>query len=144
MAEESSVIDVAMKLEIHELLARSAYALDERDLAMLEACFAPDAVMVVEIAGGSGPARFEGRDAIMGLMRGSMAAQHDKRRHVTTNTLVVEATSGAVSLVSNLTLTSVENGAIRLVTSGLYRDRVRRDAGRWVIAERRIDLDMAY
>ncbi len=138
------MIDVAMKLEIHELLARSAYALDERDLAMLEACFAPDAVMVVEIAGGSGPARFEGRDEILGLMRDSMAAQKDKRRHVTTNTMIVAATSGAASLVSNLTLSSVENGAIRLVTSGLYRDRVRREAGRWVIAERRIDLDMAY
>jgi 3-phenylpropionate/cinnamic acid dioxygenase small subunit len=138
------MIDVAMKLEIHELLARAAYALDERDLAMLEACFAPEAVMVVEIAGGSGPVRFEGRDKILGLMRDSMAAQKDKRRHITTNTMVVAATSGAVSLVSNLTLTAVENGAIRLVTSGLYRDRVRREAGRWVIAERRVDLDMAY
>ncbi len=138
------MIDVATKLEIHELLARAAYALDERDLAQLEACFAPEASMIVEIAGGSGAARFEGRDAIMGLMRDSMAVQKDKRRHVTTNTMIVAATSGAVSLVSNLTLTAVENGAIRLVTSGLYRDRVRREGGRWVLAERRIDLDMAY
>jgi 3-phenylpropionate/cinnamic acid dioxygenase small subunit len=138
------VIDAATKLEIQELLARAAYALDERDLAMLEACFAPDAVMILEIAGGTGPLRFESRDAIMGLMRDSLAAQKDKRRHVTTNTIVVAATAGAVSLVSNLTLSAVENAQIRLVTSGLYRDRVRREGGRWLIAERRIDLDMAY
>ena len=87
-------MDTATRLEIYELLARSAYALDERDLAMLETCFAPDAAMILDIAGGSGPIRFESRDKIMG--------------------------------------------------SGLYRDRVRREAGRWVLAERRIDLDMAY
>jgi 3-phenylpropionate/cinnamic acid dioxygenase small subunit len=137
-------LDAATKLEIHELLARSAYALDERDLAMLEGCFSPDASLALDIAGGSGALRFEGRDEIMGLMRDSMAAQRDKRRHVTTNTMVVAEQGGEVSLVSNLTLTSVENGAIRLVTSGLYRDRVRIESGRWVIVERRIDLDMPY
>ncbi|MBM4382520.1 MAG: nuclear transport factor 2 family protein [Deltaproteobacteria bacterium] len=137
-------IDAATKLEINELLARSAYALDERDLAMLEACFAPNASLVLEIAGGTRPVRFDGRDEVLGLMRDSMAAQKDKRRHVTTNTMVVAEQGGEVSLVSNLTLTSVENGAIRLVTSGLYRDRVRNQGGRWVIVERRIDLDMAY
>jgi 3-phenylpropionate/cinnamic acid dioxygenase small subunit len=137
-------MDTASKLEIHELLARSAYALDERDLALLEACFAPDASLVLDIAGGAGPVRFDGRGKVMGLMRDSMAAQKDKRRHVTTNTMVVGEEAGEVSLVSNLTLTSVENGAIRLVTSGLYRDRVRREAGRWVIVERRVDLDMPY
>ena len=137
-------MDAASKLEIHELLARSAYALDERDLAMLEACFAADASLVLDIAGGTGPVRFDGREKVLGLMRDSMAAQKDKRRHVTTNTMVVAERGDEVSLVSNLTLTSVENGAIRLVTSGLYRDRVRREGGRWVIVERRIDLDMAY
>jgi 3-phenylpropionate/cinnamic acid dioxygenase small subunit len=136
--------DAATKLEVQELLARSAYALDERDLALLESCFAPDAVMVVEIAGGSGPARFDGRERIMGLMRDSMAAQRDKRRHVTTNTIFLAERGGEIELVSNLTLTSVENGAIRLVTSGLYRDRVRKQGGRWMLTERRIDLDMPY
>lgn len=138
------MIDAATKLEIQELLARAAYALDERDLALLEACFAPDATMVVAIAGAGAPARFEGRERIMGLMRDSMQAQKDKRRHVTTNTMVVGESAGEISLVSNLTLTAVESGAIRLVTSGLYRDRVRRQGSDWVLAERRIDLDMPY
>lgn len=137
-------MDIVAKLAIHELLARCAYALDERDLVTLEACFAPDAVMIVEIAGGAGALRFEGRNEIMALMRDSLAAQPDQRRHVTTNTLVVAEADGEVTLVSNLTLTSVTHGAIRLVTSGLYRDRVRHERERWVIVERRIDLDMAY
>jgi 3-phenylpropionate/cinnamic acid dioxygenase small subunit len=138
------MIDVEAKLEVLELLARSAYALDERDLPALEACFAPNAVMILEIAGGAGPVRFEGRERILQLMRDSMAAQKDKRRHVTTNTIFLAKHGGELSLVSNLTLTAVEDGAIRLVTSGLYRDRVRKEGGRFVLAERRIDLDMAY
>ena len=138
------MIDTEAKLEMLELLARSAYALDERDLALLESCFAANARMVVDVAGGTGPAHFDGRDAIMGLMRDSMAAQQDKRRHVTTNTMFLAKTGGEIALVSNLTLTSVENGAIRLVTSGLYRDRVRKEGGRWILIERRIDLDMPY
>lgn len=138
------MIDAAAKLAIHELLARSAYALDQRDLAMLESCFAPDADLILEIAGGSGPLRFEGRAEIMGLMRDSMRTQTDQRRHVTTNTLVLGEEGGEVSLVSNLTLTAVQDGVIQLVTSGLYRDRVRREGSRWVIAERRIELDRPY
>lgn len=138
------MIDTETKLEILELLARSAYALDERDLPMLESCFAPNATLVLEIAGGSGPARFEGREKIMGLMRDSMAAQRDKRRHVTTNTIFLAKNGGEIDLASNLTLTAVENGTIRLVTSGLYRDRVRKEGGRWLLSVRRIDLDMAY
>jgi hypothetical protein len=138
------MIDAGTKLEVLELLARAAYALDERDLPLLESCFTPDALMVVDIAGGNGPARFDGRERIMGLMRDSMAAQQDKRRHVTTNTIFLAEQGGEIALVSNLTLTAVEKGAIRLVTSGLYRDRVRQQAGRWMLAERRIDLDMPY
>lgn len=138
------MIDLETKLDVLELLARAAYALDERDLVMLEACFAPSASMEVRVAGGGDPARFAGRDEIMRLMRDSMAAQQDKRRHVTTNTLFLAKHGGELSLVSNLTLTSVEKGAIRLVTSGLYRDRVRKDAARWVLVERHVVLDMPY
>jgi 3-phenylpropionate/cinnamic acid dioxygenase small subunit len=138
------VIDSETKLEILELLARSAYALDERDLPLLESCFAPNATLVVEIAGGAGPTRFEGREAIMGLMSDSMAAQPDKRRHVTTNTIFLAKIGGEIEVVSNLTLTSALNGAIRLVTSGLYRDRVRNEGGHWMLSVRRIELDAPF
>jgi 3-phenylpropionate/cinnamic acid dioxygenase small subunit len=138
------VVELKAKLEILELLARAAYALDERDLPALEACFAADATLTIEIAGGAGATDLDGRAAIMGLMRDSMAAQRDKRRHVTTNTIFLAPAGAEIELVSNLTLTSVENGAIRLVTSGLYRDRIREEQGRWVLAHRRIELDMPY
>ena len=77
-------------------------------------------------------------------MSDSMRTQTDQRRHITTNTMLVAESGAEISLVSNLTLTAVEQGVIRLVTSGLYRDRVRRISSGWVLAERRIDLDMPY
>jgi hypothetical protein len=138
------VIAAETKLAVLELLARAAYALDERDLPALERCFARDAALTIEIAGVSGVTRFVGRERVMGLMRDSMATQRDKRRHVTTNTIFLSETGGEIELVSNLTLSAVENAAIRLVTSGLYRDRVRLEDGHFVLALRRIELDMPY
>ena len=62
------------KLAIAELLARSAYAFDEQDLEMLEACFTPDAVFSILIKGGDMIGPFEGRDAVMKLYSDSMDA----------------------------------------------------------------------
>lgn len=132
------------KLAVQELLARSAYALDERELELLADTFSVGATLTIDIAGTDSEASFEGRDAIMGLMRDSMEAQADKRRHVVTNVFFDSLDGGEVTVISNVTITSVEHGAIRLVTSGLYRDTVIREDGRWRIARRRIELDMAY
>lgn len=132
------------KLEIHELLSRSAYALDERDLDMLADTFAEDASFVIRIAGAPEDVAFQGREAIMGLMRDSMETQQDKRRHVVTNLFFEVAANDRAEVISNVTITSVENGTIRLVTSGLYRDRVLLHRGQWRIARRLIELDMPY
>ena len=70
------------KLAIHELLSRAAYAFDERNLDMLEQCFTPDASMLVNIADGTTYGPFDGREAIMGLLKGALDAQTDTRRHV--------------------------------------------------------------
>jgi len=132
------------KLAIQELLARSAYALDERQLEMLADTFSADASLAIDIAGTAGEVLFQGRDAIMGLMRDSMEAQTDQRRHVVTNLFFEALTEDRAAVISNITITSVEHGAIRLVTSGLYRDAVFREGDRWRIERRRIELDMAY
>ena len=132
------------KIAIMELLARSAYTLDEREVDALRNTFTDDAVLAIDIAGMDGEMQFEGRDSILSLMTDSMEEQTDQRRHVVSNSFFADAGGDAVSVVSNITITSVENGAARLVTTGLYRDTVRREAGEWRIAARRIELDMAY
>ena len=68
----------------------------------------------------------------------------DQRRHLVTNLFFDESSTDHAVVISNITITSVDQGAIRLVTSGLYRDTVVRENAQWRIASRRIELDMPY
>lgn len=137
-------MDAGLKLEVHELLSRAAYALDEQDLQMLAACFAADAEFRMQIAGNAPIPPFVGHAAIMELMRNSMATQTDKRRHVVSNIFFAAEGDADARVVSNLTLFGTENGVIRLISTALYRDRVVRRDGRWLLAERSIELDLPY
>jgi 3-phenylpropionate/cinnamic acid dioxygenase small subunit len=138
------MMDAENKLQIHELLSRAAYALDERDLGMLGDCFCVAARMELLIQGSAAAGPFEGREAIMGLMRSSMEAQTDKRRHVVSNVFFTVEAAGHAEAVSNLTLFATEGGVMRLISAGLYRDRLQIEAGSWRIASRRIELDLPY
>jgi len=137
-------MDAGLKLEVHELLSRAAYALDEQDLEMLGACFAPEAEFRMQIAGNPPIPPFVGHAAIMELMRNAMATQTDKRRHVVSNIFFAAEGDSEVRVVSNLTLFGTENGVIRLISTALYRDRAVRRDGRWLLAERSIELDLPY
>ena len=136
------------KLAIHELMGRAAYGYDERDLDVLTACFAKRAIMSMRIAGGDLIGPFEGRDAILGLMTSSMEEQTDVRRHVVSNLFFPEEDAEEEGdeplVISNLTLFGTENGVTRLISAGIYRDRVALVDGRWQIVHRHLDLDAAY
>lgn len=132
------------KLKIQELLSRAAYYFDERRLEELADCFASDAQMLVRIAGVGDVGPFEGRDAIMQLMSDTLASQTDVRRHVISN-FFFEAEEGNVATVcSSLVVFSVEDGAIKSIISGIYRDDVVREGGEWRIRNRHLDLDLPF
>ena len=137
-------MDTGSKLAALELLSRAAYGLDEHDLDTLGACFAPDATFHMRIADNDPLPPFVGHDAIMGLFRGAIDGQTDKRRHVVSNAFFTEEGENACAVVSNLTLFGTENGTPRLICTALYRDRLVRNGARWLIAERRIELDSSY
>lgn len=137
-------MDAEQKLEIHELLNRAAYSFDEHDLEMLEACFTEDATMLVNIADGSVYGPFEGREAIMGLLSGTLEAQTDTRRHIISNIFFENAGADSATVVSQVVLAATEDGEIRLITSGIYRDVVRRIDGGWQIADRRLNLELGF
>ena len=136
-------INIEEKLEIHELLSRAAYAYDEREIGMLEACFAEQASFSMRIAGGDLIGPFESKSGIMDLMTGSMAEQTDVRRHVISN-IFFEVADGKTVVISNLTLMATENGDIQLLSSGVYRDQVIKENGQWCIANRYLELDRPY
>jgi 3-phenylpropionate/cinnamic acid dioxygenase small subunit len=142
----SRSLDATEKLAIHELLARAAYALDERNLDMLAASFAADARFTLRIARGELIGPFEGREGIMQLMTSAMAEQTDKRRHVVSNVFFTPEAdeSGAVAVVSNLTLLATEHGEIALMSAGIYEDLVVQRDGVWQILRRHLDLDKPY
>jgi 3-phenylpropionate/cinnamic acid dioxygenase small subunit len=136
-------LSVQDKLAIHELLSRSAYGFDEAQLDLLEDCFTEDAVFSIRIAGGDLVGPFDGRDAIMGLYRSSIESQTDVRRHVVSN-IFFESENDDPVVISNLTLMATENGEIKLLTAGIYRDVVRATQDGWRLLNRHLDLDRPY
>jgi 3-phenylpropionate/cinnamic acid dioxygenase small subunit len=136
-------INTEEKLEIHELLSRAAYAYDEREVGMLEACFAEQASFSLRIAGGDLIGPFESKSGIMDLMTGSMAEQTDVRRHVISN-IFFEVSADKTVVISTLTLVATENNDIQLISSGIYRDQVIKENEQWCIANRHLELDKAY
>jgi len=136
-------LSVEQKLAIHELLSRAAYAYDERDMSALEAGFAPEAQMSMRIAGGELIGPFEGRPAILELMRNSMAQQSDIRRHVVSNIFFEEGDKNPVA-ISNLTLITTLDGKAEMLATGIYRDELVEEGGAWRILKRHVELDSAY
>lgn len=128
---------------ISALLNRMAYYYDEGHLDELAACFAEDAIMSMQIAGGDMVGPFEGRDSIMTLYRGAKSTQTDVRRHDITN-ILFDASGDALAVTSYLTLFATENAETKLLTTGVYRDQVGHIDGEWKITRRHIDLDSAY
>jgi hypothetical protein len=137
-------MDALQKLEIHELLSRAAYSFDEHDLETLEACFAEQATMLVNIADGRVFGPFDGREAIMALMKGTLESQTDTRRHIISNFVFENSEAEAATVISQIVLASTEHGEIKLVTSGIYRDDVRLIDGRWQITDRLLNLELGF
>jgi 3-phenylpropionate/cinnamic acid dioxygenase small subunit len=132
------------KLAIHELLARSAWAYDEAQFAVLEACFTEDARMGLQIAAGDPIGPYEGRAAILDLIRGAMAAQNDQRRHVISNVFFERTDTQSAVVVSTLTLFATVGEQISVISAGVYRDTVVREPDGWRFRERVLTLDKGY
>ncbi|MFV0457513.1 MAG: nuclear transport factor 2 family protein [Actinomycetales bacterium] len=132
------------RADIENVFNRYSLAYDKPDLDEMEACFTPDAVMSMRIAGGDLIGPFEGRDAIMTLMRDSLASQSDQRRHLTTNLVLRSQTESSASTESYLTLISVADGALTVLSTAVYVDELVKRDGQWLFTKRHIELDLPY
>jgi hypothetical protein len=125
-------------------LYRWALGYDERDSDLMRDTFTEDARFVFFLAEGGEPIVFEGIEAVMGLFEGSLAAQNDKRRHVTTNPIVERIDRTTVRITSVLTLLVIADPTQPpvLQSTGVYVDTLvyERD-GVWRIRERQLTLD---
>ena len=135
---------IVEKMAINDLLSRSAYALDHREVDMLANCFSVDATFKLRIADGDLIGPFEKRVGIMQLMTDSMKSQTDERKHVISNVFFLGADASGISVKSNLTLLATENDQIQLVSAGIYSDVVDYIDGEWQFVSRYLNLDRAF
>lgn len=133
------------QLDIQYLLARAGSTLDDHALDDLGPLFAENASFSLRIARGELMGPFEGRTAIIDMMRSAVSAQTDQRRHVISNIFLgPQREDGTVEVTSNLTLLATENGEIQLLSSGVYHDRVIRTEAGWQLLTRHLELDRPY
>jgi hypothetical protein len=130
---------------IENTLHRAAWGYDENDVDLIAAQFTESASMTMQIGrDGDTIGPFEGREAIRKLHADSLAAQTDQRRHNFSNLIIDKETDDSASTTANLTLLSIENGTVKVLSSGWYRDEMVREGENWLIRSRHIYLDLPY
>ena len=122
-------MDVADRLELHELPGRYGDAIDDRDWAALDRIFTADAVF--DLTDLDGP-RLEGLEAIKAFM--DAEARHP-RTHTMTNVYVDETDEGTELHFRILAL--LPEG--RMGTAS-YHDKVVKTADGWRVADRFVAL----
>jgi len=134
-----SAVPVADRLEIHELLARYAWALDTGDLDGLVACFTPDAVLIEEVF--EDPDRWEGHEGIRRLAQHySSAPGFPGRQHHISQVLIDgDASTAKVRAFTFVTECHGEPPYL-LRFAGYYEDKVAKRQGEWLFTERVIRL----
>ena len=136
--------DPSMRYKIENTLNRYTLALDRRDLEGVLQTFTADASFSIRIAGGDLIGPHVGHEGIGKLMTESFETQLDQRRHICSNLVFHEVGNGRARVEYYLTLMSIDEGAIRLVTTGIYKDELVEEAGVWRVSKRHLDLDLPF
>ena len=140
--ETSGTGSLSMRESIANLVAKYAWAYDTRDWDALAGCFTPDASLTLRVTGGDLVGPFRGHADILRLMRDSAAAQDDLRRHVCTNLVVEPSGPGEATARCYLTLISVRDGRLEVLSTGTYTDEVVQSGTSWRLRTRHIELDL--
>ena len=133
---------MADRNDIENVLNSYSLAYDSNDIVLMADCFTADAVFSMKIADNE-PMSFATRDVIMKLMTDSLASQTDQRRHANTN-LIVRTEGDTIRTTNYLNLTAVENGEIKLLSSGVYSNEIVEDDGKLRIRKMHLSLDRPY
>jgi hypothetical protein len=135
---------MADKQAITEMLGKGGWAYDTPDVDYLADMFVEDGRFELTITGVGPVGPFEGRGPIRKLYEDSLASQTDQRRHVVTNIFFEDETDTSVTAVSYLVLISIQDGVLKVISTGVYRDNFVLDGDAWRIAVRNLQLDLPY
>jgi hypothetical protein len=135
---------MADKQAISEMLGKGGWAYDAPDVDYLANMFTEEGTFDLSIAGMGQVGSFSTRAEIRKLYEDSLASQSDQRRHVVTNIFFEDETDSSVTAMSYLVLITIKEGALNVISSGVYKDRVVLDGDQWRIAHRDLHLDLPY
>lgn len=141
MAELQQVHD---RLMIIETLNRYAWGYDSRDLEMLGGTFASNGTFAIELGDTEAWGPYTGRKQIVEWLAGVMQQQTDQRRHCISNIIFRALHPDAAVVESFLSLTAVENGKVRMVCTGIYRDDLIKTEGQWFTQSKLLRLDNPF
>lgn len=116
-----------------DVVHRYCWSYDERRAEALRDCFAEDGVWEGLVMGEIPIGPFAGGATILEWLTRFWPHQHDQRRHMIVNPLVVEDGPGEATVLAYLLLMSARDSAAKLETTGFYRVRVRHEEDRWRI-----------
>ena len=134
-------VSVEDRLDLQDLIARYAWALDTGDVEGLVAVFTADCVMTEEVF--EDPDIWHGHDGIRGLARHYFSAPgFPGRQHHTTQVQFKPQDDGSVDIRSFAFVTECEGEPPYLLRfTGYYEDRAVRDAdGQWRFKARTVRL----
>lgn len=127
---QTTKLDVADRMDIHDLFARYCFLVDENRADEWVALFTPDGVFDVP-----GLARMEGREQVRRIIEMVSANSKGKWRHQLTNILAEPAADAdsATFKIYGLVTDWSGNGAVS--TFNDYSGKLRKIDGEWRIAE---------
>jgi len=127
--------EIADRLAIAETLALYCRGIDRCDAEQLAAAFTPDAM--IDYGDGAKPIA----ETIPGLMAGLGAMRLTQHNISNTVMRIAGETAKAETNCVALHLIPAPEGEVELVVGGRYLDRLIRQHGRWLIAERLYVMD---
>jgi ketosteroid isomerase-like protein len=132
-------LSIADRIEINDLMASYAWALDTGDVDSFVACFTADAVVIEEVF--EEPDRWEGAAGIRRLAEHFRAVPNFPGRQHHLSQLVVKGDSRRCSARSFALVTECRGEPPYLIRfAGYWDDKLVKFGGRWLFKERTIRL----
>ena len=129
--------------EIRQLLARYNFAIDLGDADGWADCFTEDGVFECSGLPEGNPlgGRYEGAAALLAYAKGHSAIYKGRARHWNWN-LEIDGDGESATMRCYLLALSVGKPPAVKGSSGIYRDQLVKQNGRWLFAERQITIEM--
>ncbi len=136
---QHSTLSIEDRLEIHDLLARYAWALDTGDVDGLVACFAADCEVIEEVF--EEPDLWQGKDGVRRLGEHYRNAPGFPGRQHHVSQVLIQGDGAACAVKSFAFVTECHGEPpYTLRFAGYYDDRVIKEGGAWLFVHRAIRL----